>query len=200
MEEENTPGSRRKEKYIRYAILLTTISLMVAFIFVGFAYKDRLDEIKELENFGYPFVFLMGIAGCATPIWPLTGAFSVFLWAGWIGFTWIIPFMALAAGTGEAIGELSGYMLGFGGQPALEKSKKYQRIEGWMKRHRSAAIFLFSAIPFPLHVIKLINASAGAARFPIWKMFFLCWVGKIIKCLGFAVAGAGIWSWITDIF
>ena len=200
MDEEASPASWWRRNYIRILLLLVTIGIMVTFISLGVAYKDKIDEIKEFENFGYPFIFLMGIAGSAAPVWPLPGSLSAFLWAGWSGFGWGIPLVALAAGTGEAIGELSGYMLGYGGQPALEKWKRYQRIESWMNRHGSATIFLASAIPLPLHIIKLISASAAASHFPMWKMLLLCMAGKTIKCCGFALAGAGLLSWFTDLF
>jgi uncharacterized membrane protein YdjX (TVP38/TMEM64 family) len=199
MDEEARPASWWRENYIRILVLLVTIGIMAASILLGVAYKDKIKEIKEFENFSYSFIFLMGIAGSAAPIWPLTGAISAFLWAGWSGLSWGIPFVALAAGTGEAIGELSGYTLGYGGQPAFKKWKRYQRFEEWMKRHRAVAIFLVSAVPIPLHIIKLVNASAGASHFPVWKMFLLCWMGKIIKCFGFALAGVGLLSWITDL-
>lgn len=203
MDEEAKPASWWRGKYIRILVLLVTIGIMVTLILLGWAYRDKIDEIKEFESFGYSFVFLfvflMGIAGSSAPVWPLTGSLSAFLWAGMTGFGWSIFLMALAAGTGEAIGELSGYMLGYGGQPALENWKRFQRLEGWMKRHGSAAIFIMSAVPIPFHIIKLINASAAALRFPLWKMFLLCWMGKIIKCVGFALAGAGLLSWLTDL-
>jgi len=199
MDEEVRPASWWRKNYIRILVLVVTIGIMVTLILFGFAYRDKIVEIKELKSFGYPFVFLMGIAGSCAPVWPLTGSLSAFVWAGWSGFSWGIPLVALAAGTGEAIGELSGYMLGYGGQPALENWKRFRRLEGWMKRHGSAAIFIMSAVPIPFHIIKLINASAAASHFPLWKMFLLCWMGKNIKCLGFAVAGAGLLPWFTDL-
>ena len=199
MDEEMRPASWWRRNYIRILVLLVTIGIMVTFISLGVAYKDKIDEIREFESFSYPFIFLMGVAGSAAPVWPLPGSLAAFLWAGWSGFGWGILLVALAAGTGEAIGELSGYMLGYGGQPALKKWKRYEWLEGWMKRRGSLAIFLVSAVPLPLHMIKLINASAGALRFPLWKLFLLCLLGKTIKSFGFAVAGAGLLPWFTDL-
>lgn len=199
MDKEGVPYSRLKENYIRILVLFITIGIMVAFIFMGVAYRDRLDELKEFRNFSYPFIFLMGLAGSAAPIWPLPGSLAAFLWAGWVGFGWGIPLVALAAGTGEAVGELSGYLLGYGGQPALKKWKRYHWLEEKMKRRGSLAIFLMSVFPIPFHIIKLVNASAAASRFPVWKVFLLCWAGKTIKCFYIAVAGAGLLPWFTDL-
>lgn len=185
--------------YIYILVLLAAIGMTVAFVILGISYKNRIEEIKEIESFGYPFVFLMGLAGSASPIWPLPGSLAAFLWAGWSGFGWGIPLIAVAAGTGEALGELSGYMLGYGSQPAVNKSSRFQRFGGWIKRRGSAAIFLSAAIP-NIGVGKFVNASAGASRFPLKKMFLFCLAGKIIKSLGFALAGAGLLTWITDMF
>jgi len=180
-----------RRNYIHILVLLATVLIIVLLIILGVTYKDR---IKEFENYGYLGVFLMGIAGSTAPIWPLPGSWAAFLAAGYGLNIFII---ALAAGTGEAIGELSGYMLGYGGQPAITKWKRYQRFEGWMERHGTLAIFLVAAVPNP-HIIKLVNASAGALRFPLWKLFLLCWLGKIIKSFGFALAGAGLLPWFTE--
>jgi len=199
MGEETNAASWWRRNYIRILILLITIGIMVTSISLGVIYHDKIDEVKEYENFGYPFIFLMGLAGSAAPIWPLPGSLAAFLWAGWSGFGWAILLVALAAGTGEAIGELSGYMLGYGGQPALKKWRRFQWLEEKMKRHGSLAIFLLSVFPIPFHIIKLVNASAGASRFPVWKVFLLCWSGKTIKCFYIAVAGAGLLPWFTDL-
>jgi len=197
MGEEARPASWWRRNYIHILVLLLTVLIIVLFVLLGVIYKDRIEEFKD---YGYLGIFLMGIAGSTAPIWPLPGSWAAFLAAGYFGsgFGWYLLIIALAAGTGEAIGELSGYMLGYGGQPAITKWKMYQRLEGWMKRHGTLAIFLVSAVPNP-HVIKLVNASAGASRFPLWKLFPICWVGKTIKSFVFALAGMGLIGWLTDL-
>jgi uncharacterized membrane protein YdjX (TVP38/TMEM64 family) len=198
MEEETRPVSWWRGKYSRILVLILAIGMIVTFVLVGIAYKDRIEEIKELENFGYLFIFLMGIAGSASPVWPLPGSWAAFLWAGWAGFGWGVLLVALAAGAGEAIGELSFYMVGYGSQPATSKWKRFQWLEGWINRHGTIAIFLVAAVP-NIGVIKFINASAGASHFPVRKMFLLCLAGKTIKSFGFAMAGIGLLSWVTDL-
>lgn len=197
MEEEARPVSWWRRNYINILVLLFAIGVITVFVLIGIAYKDRLEEIKKLENYGYLFIFLMGIAGCASPVWPLPGTWAAFLWAGWAGFGWGILFVALAAGAGEAIGEMSFYMVGYGSKPVTSKWKRFQRVEGWISRHGAITIFLSAAIP-SIGITKFVNASAGAVRFPVRKVFVLCLAGKIIKCCGFALAGVGLISWVTD--
>ena len=199
MDEEAKPVSWWKRN-LHLIALVVTILLMVSLIILGAMRETSIKGfIDEFGDYIYLGVFLMGIAGSTAPIWPLPGSWAAFLAAGYFGsgYGWYLLIIALAAGTGEAIGELSGYTLGYSGQPVMTKWKKYQRFEDWMKRHGSLAIFLVSAVPNP--VIKLVNASAGALRYPLWKLFLICWLGKIIKSFGFALAGAGLSFWFTKL-
>jgi uncharacterized membrane protein YdjX (TVP38/TMEM64 family) len=199
MSEETKPIPWWKRKYVRIGVILVTIGIMVTLVIFGLRESESIEKFRDNEYigiFGYVFIFLMGIAGSAAPIWPLPGSWSAFIAAG---LGWNVIYVALAAGTGECIGEITGYMLGYGGQPALANWKKYQRLESWMKRHGTIAVFLFAAVPNP-HLIKLVNAAAGALRFPLWKWVILTWLGKTIKSFGFAFAGIGLFGFIENWF
>jgi len=152
-------------------------------------------KVKEFENFGYLGVFLMGVIGSAAPVWPMPGAWAAFIAAG---LGWNIVWVALAAGIGEAIGEITYYLVGYSGQPLLKKVKWYPRIERWMKRRGWLTIFLASAIPN--FIIRLVDVSAAALRYPLWKFFIFCWAGKTVKSFAFAAAGAGLFTWLTNLF
>jgi uncharacterized membrane protein YdjX (TVP38/TMEM64 family) len=196
MEQEIKAVAWWKRKWIRIGVIVLTIGIMVSLIVFGLRLDLSNERLEEFESFGYIFIFLMGIAGSAAPVWPLPGSWAAFAAAG---LGWNILLVALAAGTGECIGELTGYMLGYGGQPAVEKWKKYQRLEAWMRRHGSIAVFLVAAVPNP-HIIKIVNATAGASRFPLWKWAILTWVGKMIKSFGFALVGLGLFDWLKSWF
>ena len=101
------------------------------------------------------------------------------------------PFwVAVASGAGAALGEISGYLVGFSGQPMLAKSPKIQRLAAWMQRNQSWTIFLLALIPNPL--FDMAGFIAGASHMPIWKFLFFCLLGKVAKMLVFAYLGAGI--------
>jgi uncharacterized membrane protein YdjX (TVP38/TMEM64 family) len=152
-------------------------------------------KVKEFENFGYLGVFLMGVIGSAAPVWPMPGSWAAFIAAG---LGWNIVWVGLAAGIGEAIGEVAYYGLGYSGQPLLKKVKWYPRVEGWMRRRGWLTIFLASAIPN--FIIRLVDVSAAALRYPLWKFFLFCWAGKTVKSFAFAAAGAGLFAWLTNLF
>jgi len=45
-------------------------------------------------------------------------------------------------------------------------------------------------VPF---VFDLAGIAAGVLRFPFWKFFLLCWLGRTLLYIGAALAGA--WGW-----
>jgi len=106
-------------------------------------------------------------------------------------------FVALAAGTGGAIGELSGYMAGFSGQAIVENTQTYNRVLPWVEKYGSWTILVLSAIPNPF--FDLAGIAAGVAKIPIWKFLLFCWVGQILKMALFAFAGAYSIDWITGV-
>ncbi len=126
---------------LRILALVGVIALIVAlFIF--------RDQVKRLENYGYVGIFLLSIAANATIIIPLPGvAFTTAMGAIFnpIG-------VAVAAGLGAALGELTGYMAGFSGQGVAERAVLYNRLTTWMKAHQNlayGAILLLAFIPIP---------------------------------------------------
>jgi len=188
------PGAKLwSRNQLKYIVLL--IAGVLAMILVGILVQKPTDFEEYIETSGYAGVFLMGVIGSASPIWPLPGSWAAFIAAG-LGLN---PFLiGLAAGLGEPIGELSGYTAGYGGQIAINRWKRYTQIMNWMRRRGGITIFIISAIPN--FFIKLATIAAGALRYPLWKFFIYCWAGKTIKSLGFALAGAGLSDWIRSLF
>ena len=180
-------------KQLKYMVLLVAGALTM--ILVSILVQKPTNPQEYIETSGYVGVFLMGVIGSASPIWPLPGSWAAFVAAG-LGLN---PFLiALAAGVGEPIGELSGYTTGYGGQIVINRWKRYDQIMNWMKRHGGPTIFIVSAIPN--FFIKLATIAAGSLRYPLWKFFIYCWAGKTVKSLGFALAGAGLSGWIRSLF
>ena len=184
-------GVRRKGQ-LKYLLLLAAALLAVILVTVLVQKPTNFDEY--LKSSGYVGVFLMALIGSASPIWPLPGSWAVFIAAG-LGLNPII--LGLLGGLGEAIGELTGYTAGFGGQVALQRFKRYKQIEGWMRRWGGPTIFVVSAIPNVF--IKAATIAAGGLRYPIWKFFIFCWAGKTVKSLAFAFAGYGLFDGIKHL-
>jgi len=189
-EAEKGTVERRKQYYYLPLLIIAIVIIVAIVVFI--------DKPTDFEGYvkrsGYLGVLIMGIIGSASPIWPLPGSWAAFI-AGGLGLNPIV--LALAAGFGEPVGEATAYMAGYGGQVAITKWKRYERVEGWMKRHGAITLFLVSAVPNNL--TKVVVIAAGALRYPWWKFFLLCWGGKTIKSFMFAIAGAGLFNAVLDI-
>jgi membrane protein YqaA with SNARE-associated domain len=159
--------------------------LIVAALSIGI-YLLR-DKAQSLASLGYPGIFLLSILSNATVILPAPGLLFVFA----MGAVFNPLGVALAAGAGSAIGELSGYLAGFSGQGVVERVELYDKLKDWMevnKRWRDLAIVVLATIPNPL--FDLAGMASGALRIPVTRFLFFCWIGKTIKMLLFAYAGA----------
>ncbi len=109
----------------------------------------------------------------------------------WIVFTMGAVFppigVALAAGTGAALGEISGYLAGFSGQAVIERAQMYNRMTVWMSKNGPLTVFLLAAIPNPF--FDLAGVAAGALKMRLSLFLFWVWIGETLKMFVFAYAG-----------
>ena len=192
--ESPTPAGADTERKNPLKYILLAVVGLTAIILVTVLVQKPSNAEEYLTSAGYGGVLLMGIIGSSSPIWPLPGSWAAFIAAG-LGMNPIL--LGLAAGLGEPIGELSGYTVGYGGQIAAQKWKRYAQVERWVSRYGGPSIFLVSAIPN--FGTKLATTAAGTLRYPVKKFFLYCWAGKTIKSLGFAFAGAGFFDGIMEL-
>ena len=100
-------------------ISIYRIVALVAVIVISLAIFFLPEEqAKALEGYGYSGIFLLSIISNATVLLPAPGLLVVFS----MGALFPPTAVALAAGTGAAIGELSGYLAGYSGQPVISNS------------------------------------------------------------------------------
>lgn len=162
---------------------------VLAFLFVigltVFLYLNR-SKVQQLGVFGYPGIFLVSLISNASIILPIPGV----LFTSAMGAVFNPWWVALAAGSGATVGELSGYMAGFSGQGIVENREWYERVTQWIKRYGDITIFVLALIPNPLFDIG--GMVAGALRMPLWRFMLWCWLGKIGKMLIFAFGGFSI--------
>ena len=146
----------------------------------------------QYEYFG---IFLIGLIGASSIFFPIPYTVVIFALGGMFEPVWI----AVAAGIGSAVGEFSGYLLGFGGRRVIgEKYKK--KMEFLMKlfdRFGPIVIFVFALTPLP---DDLLFIPLGVIRYSLVRALIPALVGKI--CMNFIVAYSGRFSVqiIRDIF
>jgi membrane protein YqaA with SNARE-associated domain len=155
--------------------------LVLAATVIGFLWRDRLGRFVA---YGYPGVFLISLGANATVILPAPTLALVFALGGVLN-----PILVgLVAGLGGALGELTGYLAGYSGQAVIENREIYDRLHGWMRKYGLATIFFLSLLPNPF--FDLAGIAAGVLRFPVGYFLLSCWLGKTLKSIVFALAGA----------
>ncbi len=173
--------------------ILRVLALTVVIGITVYIFSIR-DHVQDFAGYGYPGIFLVMLLANATVIIPAPGVAVVFAMGNIFNPFWV----ALAAGTGGAIGELSGYLAGFSGQALVENTQAYNRVAPWVQKYGAWAILALSAFPNPF--FDLAGIAAGVAKIPVWKFLLFCWIGQIIKMALFAFAGAYSIDWIANFF
>jgi membrane protein YqaA with SNARE-associated domain len=163
--------------------LVRVLSLIFVIAISVYIFSVR-DKAQELAIYGYPGIFVLSFMAYATVLLPAPGVAVVFT----MGAVFNPLLVALAAGAGAALGELTGYLAGFSSQPVIQRVNIYQRMEQWLKKYGALSILLFAAIPNPF--FDLSGAAAGALKMPVYKFLIFTWIGETIKMLFFAFMGA----------
>ena len=168
----------------KWLLIVTRILALIFVVAISIFIFSIRDKVQDLEKYGYLGIFIISFLAYATVILPAPGVALVFS-MGAVFTPWIV---ALVAGAGAALGEMVGYLAGFGSQPAIERLNIYERMVFWLKKYGSVAILLLSAIPNPF--FDLTGIAAGALKMPVYKFLGWAWLGETIKMFVFAYAGA----------
>jgi membrane protein YqaA with SNARE-associated domain len=174
-------NSKLRLNLLRALILIGVIALTVYLISIR-------DQIKLLGSYGYPGIFLVSILANATIIVPVPGILLTSAMGAVFNPFWV----AVAAGLGAALGELSGYLAGFSGQGVIENAKQYERMTNWMKKYGDITILVLAFIPNPL--FDGAGMIAGALKMNPGKFLFYCAIGKILKMMVFAYTGSSLFN------
>ena len=170
--------------------LLRLLALVLVIAISVFVYSIR-DQAKELARYGYPGIFVLSILANGTVLLPAPGVIFVFAMGAIFNPFWV----AIAAGTGAALGELTGYLAGFSGQAVVERATLYNRLVGWMDLHKRLSYLTILALAFfPNPFFDLAGVASGTLKIPISRFLFFTWIGKVLKMLLFAYAGA---TWLN---
>lgn len=149
-------------------------------------------------NYWYLGVFLIGFLSSFTIFLPTPAFIVVFILAGpQFGLNPIL--LGIVGGLGAAVGELVGYVIGYGSKELLLKKykKRLDKLEETFKKYgASLIIFVFAATPLPF---DLIGIFCGAVKYPVKKFFIPLLIGKIVKYLFIAIAGFYGMAWVSKI-
>jgi len=164
-----------RKRYWIIGLLVAAIVLTAVLV----VYRDTLAKPETFSSLGPPGLFLFCLASNATVILPVGAVFAVILAPEVFSIT---PEIASVIGaSAAAIGELSGYAAGYGGQAAIKKRGMYLKIERWMEKRGFITIIFFSIFAL---VFDAAGLAAGAFRYPVWRFVVACWIGRLILYIG----------------
>ena len=181
------PGNNSGNRRLTLARILALLVVVALSVFI-FSIRDKAEQ---LAVYGYPGIFLLSFLAYATVFLPAPGVGIVFLMGGIFNPLWV----ALAAGSGAALGEITSYLAGFSSQAVVERVDMYTRLSGWMAKNGPFTVLCLAAIPNPF--FDLAGLAAGALKMPVPKFLFWCWLGELIKMGAFAYLGAGATKWLN---
>jgi uncharacterized membrane protein YdjX (TVP38/TMEM64 family) len=189
------PPSTRNLRIVQVATIVIVIVAVAGTIWLQ-GQHELLRRIGQ-SPFALPALFLASVISSATLFLPVPGLAITTLVGSLIN-----PLaVGIVAGVGQTLGEMTGYMAGYSGQSLVERTKAYERLEGWMSRNERMAelvVFVLAVIPNPL--FDAAGMIAGALRFPVWKYLLAAGLGKVIKNIIFAYGGAWVFGWLAKLF
>jgi len=159
-----------RKRYWIIGLLVIAVALTVVIVI----YRDTLSNFNNFKSYGPLGLFLFCLASNATIILPVGAVFAVII-APELGMSPVVA--SLIGASAASIGELSGYMAGYGGQAAIKKRGFYLKIEHWMERRGFITIIFFSIFALAFDAAGL---AAGAFRYPVWRFMIACWIGRFI--------------------
>jgi membrane protein YqaA with SNARE-associated domain len=147
-------------------------------------------------TWGYVGIFLINLIGSATILFPVPAFLVVFAF-GAILNPWLV---GISAAFGCALGELTGYGIGFAGEKAI--GRKHER---WLKRANEWAgkykmftvIVIFAATPLPDDVLGVL---CGVIKYDVKKFFLASLTGKLILNISLALGGYYGLQWVLAFF
>ena len=189
------PPAPPSTRNLRAIQVLTVVIILVAVAGTIWlqGQHELLDRIGR-SPWALPALFAVSIISSATLFLPVPGLAITTL----VGSLLNPVTVGIVAGIGQTLGEMTGYLAGYSGQGLVNRSKTYDRIEGWMKRNEfmgELVVFVLALIPNPL--FDAAGMAAGALRFPVWKYLIAAGLGKVIKNIVFAYGGSLGIEWLA---
>lgn len=168
---------RLTEKQKKFLLIIFSLLLSGCIIYFR-------NEIARLQTYGLIGIFLLSILGNATIVIPAPVVVTAF-----VGGSVFNPYLVgVLSAAGATIGELTGFLAGHGSTAVITETKKYKKIEGWMKRSGFLTLVILAAIPNPL--FDLAGIVSGVTKYPIQKFLLATFLGKTIKFVTIAIIGA----------
>jgi len=149
---------------------------------------DWLRDYLQKVAVQYKFlgVFIISLLGSASIVFPIPYTLVILF----LGMNHIIDPLTLtvAGGLGSAVGQLSGYYIGYFGAKlvGVERRRRMEFFVRMFKKYGSALVFLFALTPLP---DDLIIIPLGVLRYGFLRVFIPLLMGKLLMCFLLAYFG-----------
>jgi len=154
-------------------------------MFIAFGAVLLVTGKFDYQSIGYPGIWLVSLIGAGSMILPVPGLAVICVGAS--PSVGLHPAMiGIVAGSGETLGEMTGYLAGLSGNTLLQKHRMYPKVRNWLIDRGAIVLFVLSVIPNP--IFDLIGLAAGGIRYPLKKFLITIFIGKSIKSGGIAYA------------
>ena len=154
-------------------------------MFIAFGAVLLVTGKFDYQSIGYPGIWLVSLIGAGSMILPVPGLAVICVGAS--PSVGLHPAMiGIVAGSGETLGEMTGYLAGLSGNTLLQKHRMYPKVRNWLIDRGAIVLFVLSVIPNP--IFDLIGLAAGGIRYPLKKFLIIIFIGKSIKSGSIAYA------------
>jgi len=130
-----------------------------------------------LLQYSYFGVFLISFIGTASIIIPIPYTLLIFTLS--LTGQWNSTLLIIAGGAGSAIGELTGYAVGYFGRRIVseERQRKMTYLVRLFDRYGPLAIFAFALTPLPDDILFI---PLGIMKYKFYKAFIPALIGKML--------------------
>lgn len=159
---------------------------LLPFAFAGFVVAVvagyALGGAGLISHLGYGGVFLSALVSSAAMVIPVPlGAAAIGLGIFIEAPFGIPPFLLVGviAGTGSALGEMTGYIAGRAGSARIKGTRAGRYMNSKMERWGAPAVFAFAIVPNPF--LDVVGVAAGCTGMSARTFIVSPWPGKLIN-------------------
>jgi membrane protein YqaA with SNARE-associated domain len=193
-------------------ILILSISGLLIYFVLGLFLPELASPfavaytlLLELSlTLGYAGAFIVSFLGNATILFPfpyvgvpfILGGITEEITSTFVFDPWII---GLVAGVGSLVGEMTGYLVGYGGGKLIDQEQT-NGFKEFIESHPRATplvLWFLAATPIPDDIMIM---PLGAARYPWWKVAVPQVIGKTMFMMAIAWAGRFGFVFVETIF
>ncbi len=161
---------------------------------------DLLTDLWQLlMQYGYFGIFIISFIGTAAIIVPVPYTLIIFTLS--LTGKWDPLLLTIAGGVGSALGEFSGYALGYFGRRIIsrERQERMTYLVRLFDRYGPLAIFAFALTPLP---DDLLFIPLGILKYKLYKAFIPAIIGKTLMIFILVyfgdIFGDALLSWLGE--